>query len=194
MKIQKTSRKKITILVLLTIIVAVLAITSVYVLYFRNSETNQSSQNNQPPTEEQSKAGEQAKKSTLDDDNSQNQNQNVDDTTSTDKTPSGSTAPSNPQSNNATITITASNQNGSIYQLRSLIAQATIPNGSCDLELTKGDVVVRKTATITALAQSSTCQGFDIPTSELSAGTWSVKLSFNGGGYSGSTTSSIEVR
>lgn len=107
--------------------------------------------------------------------------------------PSTSPSPSTQPQNSVTIEITASNQNGSVYQLRTLINDV-ISGGSCNLTLTKGSAVVTKTAPIQSLAQSSTCQGFDIPVSELSKGTWNVKINLSDSNVNGSVTSTIEIK
>ena len=92
-----------------------------------------------------------------------------------------------------TVQTTASAQNGSTYQLRYLL-ESVLSSGECSLILTNGSQTVTKTSKIQALAQSSTCQGFDIPTSELSPGAWEVTMSVSGDGKTGSTSSTIRVQ
>lgn len=89
---------------------------------------------------------------------------------------------------NVQVTITSANQNGSTLQIRSLIG-AVGNTGTCTLTLTStGQSAVTKTATIQALASTSTCQGFDIPTSDLSIGTWNILIEFSSDTLTGSAT------
>lgn len=126
----------------------------------KNQSDKDASINYQPPTEEQKKAG---------DDIKQNSN-------NSDQPPAPTPVPGTNKSQ-IEMTITAANQNGSMFQLRSLI-YAIAGDGTCTLTLSKGGQVVTKTAEVQALASTSTCKGFDIPTSELSPGTWSAALKF----------------
>lgn len=90
------------------------------------------------------------------------------------------------------VNITATNQNEDILQIRSMI-DTLIPNGSCTLTLTKDSQTVTKTAQTYPTASISTCQGFDVPTSELSAGTWNVKIEVNAEGKRGQATTTVQI-
>jgi cytoskeletal protein RodZ len=99
-------------------------------------------------------------------------------TTPTEKTPvdnqptdNGSTTPKN----TVTASITAANQNGDTLQIRTLI-ESVDTKGTCSLTLLKGNSKVTRSADIQALASSSTCKGFDIPTSALSPGEWELTI------------------
>jgi len=82
---------------------------------------------------------------------------------------------STPQSN-ATLTITAANQNSGTLQIRTLISELW-QDGTCTLALTRtGQQNVTQTSEIQALADSSTCQGFDVATSSLSTGEWNISI------------------
>lgn len=92
------------------------------------------------------------------------------------------------------ISITASQQNGDVFQIRTLIDNA-IANGTCQIDLTQGSKKVTRTAPLQALASSSTCQGFDIPTSDLGVGTWNFTLSATtADGKKGESSRAIEVK
>lgn len=91
-----------------------------------------------------------------------------------------------------TVSLTASQQNGSVVQIRTLL-DSVVSGGTCQLELTKGSTTIKRTASIQALSSSSTCQGFDIPTSELSAGTWNITVSAISGSATGNTKGSVTV-
>lgn len=71
--------------------------------------------------------------------------------------------------------ITAANQNGSTLQIRTLI-ETVSTKGTCVLTLEKDDKKVVRTAGIQALANSSTCKGFNEPVSNLSAGAWDATI------------------
>jgi hypothetical protein len=122
-----------------------------------------------PPTKEEQQAGDSQKQAIID----------------KDKSPA--TTPSS-----ITVTITAANQNGNVLNIRSLIGTVT-STGSCHLTLTKGEAVVAKTSGIQALADSSTCKGFDIPTSELAKGTWHAVLTVTSNNVSGKAEQDIVI-
>jgi hypothetical protein len=93
-----------------------------------------------------------------------------------------------------TITITSANQNGSTLQIRALIG-AVENTGTCTLTLSQtGQQTITKTAGTQALASVSTCQGFDIPTSELSTGVWHVTITYNSPALTGATTKDITIQ
>lgn len=141
--------------------------------------------------------------------NSNKENSSSDQTQSTSTTPSASTptpeskiggsseqppAPTPQPSGKSKVTaaITAANQNGSTVQIRSIIYSVT-SSGTCTLTLTKGSSIVTKTAPVQAISSSSTCQGFDIPSSELSAGQWQIVLHFENDSLTGDATGSVSV-
>lgn len=91
------------------------------------------------------------------------------------------------------VLLSAANQNGATVQIRFDIL--TITNtGTCTLTLTKDQSTVTKSASVQALPDSSTCKGFDIPTSELNPGTWQIKLHFENSETVADTTGSMVVR
>lgn len=92
------------------------------------------------------------------------------------------------------VTITASSlsSNSSVYQIRSIIGLVTA-SGTCSLTLTNGEKTITKAAAIQALSSDSTCQGFDIPLSELSSGSWSATLRFENEKYMGVTKWNVQV-
>lgn len=103
------------------------------------------------------------------------------------------TAPGNTKKN-IQVTITAANQNGSTLQIRALIS-AVEDTGTCTLTLTQpGKTAVTKTASTQALASASTCKGFDVPTSELSTGTWQALINYDSPALIGSATKTITLQ
>lgn len=133
------------------------------------SET-ESSTNYKPPTNDEKTAGSSQKQETVNNDKNGN---------------------STPASN-LSVTITAANQNGNTLNIRTLIATISSA-GSCTLTLTKNSQTVTKTSGIQALAESSTCKGFDIPTNELSKGNWHIVIKVTTGNTSGQAEQDITI-
>jgi len=71
--------------------------------------------------------------------------------------------------------------------------QELISNGTCKLTLRKSTDTVTKTAATYATASISTCQGFDIPTSELSKGEWTVDVTVTTASTSGKASTLTKV-
>lgn len=95
-------------------------------------------------------------------------------------------------SDSLSVTITAANKNDNTLQIRSLIS-SILGTGTCTLTLTKGNVAVSKTSGIQAGPSNSTCAGFDVPVSELSSGTWAIKIAVTSEGTSGSAQSEVQL-
>lgn len=109
----------------------------------------------------------------------------------------GSDRPQDPQpqasgKSTVNLSITAANQNESVYQIRTLIGNIT-SEGGCTLTLTKGSQVVTKTSGVQSLPSGSTCQGFNIPLSELSPGTWQLSIIFENSTVIGKSQRAIIV-
>jgi hypothetical protein len=96
------------------------------------------------------------------------------------------------QGSQVDLTITSVNQSSTSLQIRTLI-QATTNNGTCSLTLTKNGSTVTRTASVQAAASSSTCEGFDIPLNELSAGKWQMTIKFNSGSINGEVSQEVSV-
>ncbi len=60
-----------------------------------------------------------------------------------------------------------------------------LTSGSCSLTLTSGDNKYTDAANIIAEASTSTCAGFDIPTSELGSGNWNITIQISSGDKKG---------
>ncbi len=90
------------------------------------------------------------------------------------------------------VTISAANQNGEVLQIRAF-GDIVTNGGLCQLTLTKGSNSITKSAPTQAAANISTCQGFDIPMSELSSGTWELKVIVSDGSRSGTAIKKIEL-
>jgi hypothetical protein len=189
-KTRKISKKTITILASTLLVILAVGAASIYLYKFHGNlfgwqpfPEKTSSINYDKPTEDQKKAGTDTKEKSVVD---------------TKPNPSGSDqAPApTPQPNGksqVSITITVANQNGSTLQIRSLISAVT-GTGTCTLTLTKSGKTVTTTVGVQALASSSTCQGFNIPTSELSPGTWQLALHFENNELIADTTKTVSVQ
>lgn len=88
--------------------------------------------------------------------------------------------------------ITAANQNGTTLQIRTLVEMVS-SDGTCKLTLTKGSDVRTYTAGIQAQSSTSTCKGFDIPTSDLSAGAWQVAIDITIQGKKAHLTKTVTI-
>lgn len=95
--------------------------------------------------------------------------------------------------NPLSASITSAAQNGGTLQIRTLIEKVT-SSGTCTLELSKtGSNTITKNASVQALSSSSTCAGFNIPTSELSSGTWRISITITSGDDEAHLTESVVV-
>jgi hypothetical protein len=185
------SKKKLAVIIVAVIILlAIAAATYVYAFggnlfgwTVKKDGPTSSKINYDKPTGEQKKAGEDVKKNTAD-----GAKPNVG---GSDQTP----APV-PQANGKSkveLDIPNANQNNGILKIGTLIA-ATTNKGTCTLTLTSGSKTVTKTAAVQALPSNATCQGFDIPVSELAPGNWQAALHFENDTLTGDTTRGIVIK
>lgn len=181
----KNNKNKKTTLVVVSLILLVIISGVVYATsqgFFNQKSNSKATINLGPATDEEKKEGNNTKSSTV----------NPEDASS------GSTKNTDPHSQPPTpstvsVQTSVSSQNGTTYQLRYLI-ESVLNGATCTLTLKNGSIVVTKTSKTQALPQSSTCQGFDIPTSELNPGTWEMTLVVAGENVTGSTSSTIKVQ
>lgn len=189
---KKSSKKYLYITLGVAVAIGIVAATYVYafdgnLLGWKKSYNN-SSINYDKPTDEQKQAGNDAKRETVERDAQQQEHKPS--ASQTDQTP----VPTPQQSGKSKVevSITAANQNGSIFQVRSVLF--TLANsGTCTLTLTKGTATVIKTAKVQAQATSSACLGFDIPTSELSPGVWHLTINFENETVTGTAEKDITI-
>lgn len=164
MKIAHPSSKKRWLLVCIAVLVIAGVGIGVYALRQSQETTKKSSVTStsqsgtsavslNPPTDEEVKAGQDAKAQTVN--------------------PDSSSAPNDGQSNGLSA---LANYTGTSVQVRTTFS-TSIADGTCSLTLTKGSTVVtRPTVGIQPLSGYSTCKGWDIPVAELSSGTWAAKV------------------
>lgn len=177
-KTKSNTGKKIAITSTIIVLVAVAAASTYF--YFHHSDQQPVQKPHidlNPPTKEQVKAGEQTKKQSVD---SAIKPTNSD---SSDQPSSGSSL--------KTEITAASVQGGTLYIRNSI--NGIYQDGTCTLTLTKGSSVITQTAGIQPLPQSSTCRGFNVTTSQLSSGTWTIKITVTIGSQSATATGSVAV-
>lgn len=173
-------KRKIRNLLLLLLVVGVFSLA----YYFYMGGTNNRSTtdvNLDEPTEEQIDAGKNAKLKTVQEDQETKKVK----TTDKDSDPDNS-------SSSFTTQITTKSINSDALQVRNVI-NGVFSQGACKLVLTKGSNIVTKSADIQALAQSSTCKGFDVPLSQLTSGTWQIDLSVTIDNETAKASTTVEV-
>jgi hypothetical protein len=96
---------------------------------------------------------------------------------------------------NTSLQITASGQSepSGTVSIRAFIQRIT-NQGTCTLTLTSGSQTVIRTASLQALPNGSTCQGFDVSFQDLSIGTWNAQVEYSSGTDYGTDSTDIEVR
>lgn len=185
MKIAKTkhttnNKKIIVIIIAAVVILGIGGTVSAYYLLSQDQKTesteapaieeyNRNDVDLNESSNEQQQAGEDIKKDSVDKDESQ-------------------------QNGSLSVSFTAVNQSDNSLQVRANISSLT-SNGTCELSLTgPNGTVVTKSSGVQALASNSTCQGFDIPLSELSKGSWTVKLKVTTNNVTGEVSQTTEIR
>jgi len=186
---QSTGRKKVIIVAIISCALLLTGVAAAYHYHvgpFSSSATSSVDLN--PATDEQKKSGTTSKQQSIE---SSDNKQGV---TGSDQPPAPAAQPDGSKSKVETI-ITAANQNGATLQIRSLISTVT-NDGTCTLALTNSSSQqIVKTSGVQALSTSSTCKGFDIPTSDLSIGEWQAVISYESNTLTGTTSSkSIDIK
>lgn len=68
--------------------------------------------------------------------------------------------------------------------IRTTINQS-LSSGTCNLSISNGSKTVTRSSQIAPNPSSSTCEGFDIPASELGSGNWTITIKVTSGDRSG---------
>lgn len=63
-----------------------------------------------------------------------------------------------------------------------------LTSGTCNLTMTSGSSTVTKSAEVIGNASTATCQGFDIPLSELPSDNWNISIKITSGDKTGTIT------
>ena len=129
------------------------------------SSTDDSNVNYNKPTDEQQKAGDDAKKDAINNNNT-------------------------PTSSDIAISSTNISDSG-VLQIRTMIT-AIDDKGTCTLQMTMGGAndITMTTGTQT-LGSYSVCKGFDVPSPQK--GTWQIKVTYSGGGKTSTATVQKQV-
>ncbi|MBH2007641.1 hypothetical protein I8H83_03495 [Candidatus Saccharibacteria bacterium] len=191
MRIQKKTSKKP--LIVAVVIVALLACVSVstYLWIHRNSSQDNSNQaaeyqQKKQPSQHNNSTDTTHSNNTSGDTNSQSTHEKEKDITP-------AYEGDNPnQASDLSGSINYSAVAGTTLIIRTTINQ-TLSSGACQLTLTNGSKTITRSSQIAQNPSSSTCEGFDIPTSELSGGTWSITIKITGDSKSGSLSGSATI-
>lgn len=180
---KSTKKRNTKIVIVLAIIFVFAASASYYVLALNGAifgwqlRKDSSSVDLQPPTEEEKEAGRQVKEDVVE---------------KAEGKPTNSDIPSSGSSSTIVAGFSAINQNDDALQIRTII-QEVLSSGSCIITLKKDNQTVTKTTSVYPNASISTCQGFDIPTSELSPGTWDITIKVTSDNRDGSATTTTQI-
>ena len=109
------------------------------------------------------------------------------------KIPTQTTEPTENTPEGLSGSITALSQGASNLEVRVLINSIT-DEGECKLTITKGSTVIEKVSSIQPQSSSSTCEGFSIPLSDLSAGSWEVEINISSAGRSTTLNGDIAIK
>lgn len=161
MKIKKSSNKnfKIIFIAILSLAIFGFAVTltsdllgysNVFIDNTPQDEADNSTIDYNPPTDEQKQAGENIK------------NQNTETSTT---------------NNDLGVSISSKTIEGNTLKLRSVINGAISSSGTCTVKLTSGNLSYTDSTPTFAMTSYSTCQGFNISTSDLGKGEWQIELS-----------------
>ena len=97
------------------------------------------------------------------------------------------------QSDNITPTITRADQSGNTVYIRAFAPSAD--RGECTLSMKKGSQTYTRTSGSEFQSSYYQCEGFDVPTSQLSTGEWTVTVTYSSQqsqGTSGTRTVSVQ--
>jgi hypothetical protein len=175
------SRKKIAITISVVVALIVAGGAAAYYLSRTSSQSkndNVSTPNNTvdygAATDEQKKAGEDAKKDFIE------------------RTEGESETPTQ-SSDSSSVSVSSVNQSGATLSIRTVISVQTA--GSCKLTLSmSGQADIVRTTDVQDMGSYATCKGFDIDTSSMAKGLWKISLYFSGDAPGAVATDTVEVR
>ena len=79
-----------------------------------------------------------------------------------------------------------------ILMIRTTINQA-LSSGTCRLALSNGSATVTRDSNIALNPSSSTCEGFDVPISELGSGNWTITITVTSDNRSGELKGNVTI-
>lgn len=125
---------------------------------------------------------------------SDNSNKEVNSTeTTSDKTPKQYEGENANNYANLTGAITYAEVNGADLIIRTTIDQELPTSATCTLTATSGNNSTTEQSGIINNPSSSSCEGFTIPTSRLSSGTWQLEIKVTGNNKSGIITGEVTL-
>jgi len=95
-----------------------------------------------------------------------------------------------PPTNDSISFSTQQLSNGTVTVFTNL---GSVPNGSCELDVSNGSKTTSQTADVIYQTQYSTCAGFSVPISSVGTGNWTLTLKVTSGNTTASKTLSVEV-
>jgi cytoskeletal protein RodZ len=192
--VKKHHNKKNIFLVGVVVLFVVIAAAFTYIYAFNGnlfgwSAKKNSSINYDPPSKEEVSAGQDKKNDTV---ANTTPNQDSSSVKSSESTLPSANAPSSTVAA-ALISFTSVNQSEGSLQVRTLIDKVS-NTGTCTIKLTRGaEIAYTTSAPIQALANSSTCKGFDIPTGEIATGSWTLVVEFVDQGMKSSASQEVKL-
>ena len=139
-----------------------------------------------PSTAEERQAGEEVK------DQYSKSTEGINTNAGSDQSPAPTPTPDGSKST-VGVEVTAANQNGNVLNIRTLI-QTVSSDGTCMLTMSgPSSKQYSATSDVQAGPTTSTCKGFDVPTSALSAGKWTITIQYEDTSSKGSSTKDITV-
>lgn len=185
----KSNRISKKFIIIASIVLLVLFSSAVGAYYFIGSTASNTSPtdgsdktNYSAPTEEEKETGDNIKSDTVNPPATDNP-----------KTPNKDESEDDPANSTVSVSITSASQNGATLQVRTLVG-TVLSSGECTLRLTKSGATVTRTAGVQALASASTCQGFDVPISELSPGEWKLNVSYKNNDLTGTAERTVAIQ
>ncbi len=172
------SSKRTAIILALSLIVIVAGVTTYVILSQNNTSSTQKVTTQNSPKNNSSDNG------SKDTDNPKtSDNETVDHESEKDITP-GYEGESPDLSESLTGSINYTGVSGDKLIVRTTINQS-LSSGLCEISLVNGSATITKTSSIIPNPSSSSCEGFDIPTSELGSGNWEITIKITSGDKSG---------
>ena len=91
-----------------------------------------------------------------------------------------------------TGSLTSATKSGDNLVIRVNIDQY-LSSGACSLKLENSGTVVEKSASILPTASTSSCEGFDVPLSELDSGNWDIIIKLSSGEKTGEIKGEVSL-
>ena len=188
MKINNPKKKSPKKILIITLVIAVLFVAGAGAYFLFSPKNEQDAQNNTDATDSQSKSTDSSTEKT---------GKNTIETDDTGHEAEKDITPSYEGENtNASQTLTgvinyAGVTNGTLM-IRTTINQ-TLSSGTCQLTLSNGSKTVTRSSNIAQNPSSSTCEGFDLPTSELGSGNWTITITVTSGDRTGELKGNVTI-